>query len=147
MLALKKHITPEELHSVRQYTDGVFFARWNAALVQGGDVPDEAKPLISALVHWPRKFRGVTFRNEPLYPEIAALRPGDIFIIRTFWSTSKNVHYGHVRWTIRARSGADIEAVSDYKSEREVLFRPGIKFRITAVVASGSKLKIEAEEL
>ena len=44
---------------------------------------------------------------------------------------------------IQSRSGRDVSSFSDYKSEKEILFGPGTRFRVTAVdVDSGTGRKI-----
>lgn len=99
------------------------------------------KVLASALNKSKNKFKGIAVRGATL---------GDVDIewlidrmnkrlpiySKAFWSSGRRAAGGfsrNVRFEIRSRTGVYIKSISNYPSEEEVLFNPGVPFRIESV--------------
>jgi len=69
----------------------------------------------------------------------------------TSTSTNKDVWHGNVHFTIKSLTGRRIEKLSKHKSEKEVLFRSGTRFRVTRreeqTNALGKRTIIHMEEV
>lgn len=81
-------------------------------------------------------YQGTTYRKASLSPEQFALyKPGMVVEERGFTSTSKNknVWSGSHQYTVHGKSGRDVQKISNYHNEAEVLFKSGTRFYVEKV--------------
>lgn len=75
--------------------------------------------------------RGVDLSNTAA--AVAKYRPGAIVVEEGFTSTSYDIAYsliGNTRFVIESKRGRNIESLSAFQNEKEVLFMPGSRFRV-----------------
>lgn len=77
---------------------------------------------------------GVTRRGANLSPQdIQKYKPGMIIEERGFTSSSKGSGFGgNVKYEIHGKTGRDIQPLSFYPGEAEVLFRAGTRFKVVS---------------
>jgi hypothetical protein len=132
-VADKRLSHPEAAHVVA-YT-GSGYREINKGLRAGtttADQWDHINSLNNALGKLPNH-EGTVYRKADLNPETAVLyKKGDVIEEKAFTSSSKNsgTWYGQYRFEIASRTGKDVQKYSLHKSEAEVLFRSGTKFRV-----------------
>ena len=65
-------------------------------------------------------------------------QPGKVFVESGFMSTSKDtgVWAGEVRFTIKSKTGRDIQKISSNSHEEEVLFKSGTRFKIVSRIGN-----------
>jgi hypothetical protein len=77
--------------------------------------------------------------NENQFKELSNLKKGDYYIDKGFVSTTKsetkiNEFFGNSQYQlkiiIKGKSGVDISAISDNKSEQEILFNKNTEFKV-----------------
>jgi hypothetical protein len=64
------------------------------------------------------------------------LQVGDTFEDEAFLSTSSDARAafdGNTTFTIQGKTGRSVESISEFSGEKEILFMPGTKFRITKI--------------
>jgi hypothetical protein len=92
-------------------------------------------------------YRGV----DNLPPDVLAKYvPGETVTEEAFTSTSyaeSGQYTGSVQFRIRSKDGRLVEALSRYDNEKEVLFRPGSKFKVLDKVRDGDRVVITMEEV
>lgn len=145
--------TEEQANAINVYT-GFQYAEINSALRGTGDFSKEDR---SALLDFAKEandglkalpnYSGETYRGTALPTDVVdKLKVGGTYSDKAFLSTSssKEVAEGfssrsipentqRVLFTIEGKYGKDISKASEYKSEKEVLFSPSSKFKITSV--------------
>lgn len=82
-------------------------------------------------------FAGVVFRRTWLGPvDLAHYRAGGTVTERGFTSATAATYLeysGNVHYVIRSRKGKDISRIANTASEKEVLFPPGTRFKVSQV--------------
>lgn len=104
------------------------------------------RQINSGLDEIPNKYKGLVFRGtsldqKQLEPYINAFKNGSVHIEKAFLSTSYSENKafgGNVFFEITSKKGTMIEKLSDFESEKEVLFKAGQKFKVTDVIDKGS---------
>lgn len=149
-LANQYKLTPAEIGTIRGYTGDVF-VQVNSALRNGGDELKIAEPYIKVLSRALNKLpkyktadpsllpRWVLFWQDGPVQRGASLpkavlkqhQVGDVVTYDAFTSTSlDHGFYSQHHFIISSHCGRNIEKISAYPNEREVLFLPGAKFKI-----------------
>jgi hypothetical protein len=139
-LARRAALTDYELAALHDYTYWAFTVinralwRWRE-----GDLR-ELRPkialLASALGKLP-KFAGTVDRvTDSFDSNLSELRVGDVSQNEAFMSTWKGGGspagvLGNVKLHIHSKTGREVTALSEFPNEREVLFAPGARFRVT----------------
>ena len=80
--------------------------------------------------------RGVSNRVEKVMAEMEIDQVGSIVRSESFWSTSyeKGASFSkRLTFVIRSKTGRKIDDISNYDNEKEVLFLPGVEFRVTRI--------------
>jgi hypothetical protein len=153
-------LTDAELHSLRDYTGGSFTGL-NSTLREHGPAPadegqaaNKAKSMVqselvvSGLNKLPR-YQGVAFRMQNAFGDFdAAVHPGGIYADLAFMSASRTVQGAEeggasggatkpgaleVYMMIRSKSARMVTFTSAISRETEVLFPPGIRFKVNAI--------------
>ena len=146
-------MTPAEAGMIVAYT-GSAYQTLNAQMRTGSmdeHLWDMANGLNEALSKLSAR-EGITYRhagqaalNKEFY------KPGRIVEERAFTSTSKSSSFaedGAVTYEIKGYTGRDVTALSKYKSENEVLFRSGTRFKVTSAESkSDGRLHVKMEEI
>jgi hypothetical protein len=138
-------MSPGECAHIVAYS-GSAYKKTNKELRAG--VMDEAtfkhaNALNSALDKLPAHV-GKVYRKVSVSTEISALyQPGKVFVEQGFMSTSKSssTWAGDLQFVIHSKTGRDIEDISSHPDEKEVLFKSGTRFKITA--REGNKITME----
>lgn len=134
---LEQHLTPEEAVGVIAYT-GSHYRGVNDQLRKGQMTVPQYKLMksINAGLDKMPPYQGTTYRKASLSPEQFALyKPGMVVEERGFTSTSKNknVWSGSHQYTVHGKSGRDVQKISNYHNEAEVLFKSGTRFYVEKV--------------
>lgn len=127
----------DDLVALRAYTGGHYQAMNQALRGRGGDIAQQAaiiKTASSALNDLP-EFQGTTFRGTTLDAErIARYAPGTVIAEKAFMSTTtaQDVAFsGNVRFVVNSKgAGRSVEVLSQFATEKEVLFGPGTEFKV-----------------
>ena len=161
-----------EKAALKKYTDSI--------VASGGIRKQSAKPPLEgdaaafvAALNKAEKHEGVVFRgistndskSEGFAAKLLAMKPGDTYTEKGVASTSANpmvaVNFSNggdpasgILFKIRTKTATRMKAASFYKSEEEVVTKPGAKYRVVGVhkdadVDEGNKVKgfIELEEI
>ena len=141
---LEGKMTPIEAAQVIAYS-GSSYREVNQQLRAGVMTEKQymfAEALNSALSKMPNHV-GVTRRGTTLSPQqLAQYKPGMIVNEAGFMSSSKsNPFGGNTHFEIHGKTGKDIQKLSNYHGEAEVLFRAGTKFRVKE--KTGNKIVLE----
>lgn len=130
---LAKHISPPDCAAILAYT-GSHFGQVNKQLREGQ--MDEgtykyAAVLNRALKKMP-KYDGVTRRGINVDQSVIdQYKPGMVIEERGFTSTSMAKGFsGNLRLEVHGKSGRDVSKISNHKSEAEVLFPAGTRFKV-----------------
>ncbi len=82
-------------------------------------------------------YKGTVFRGTNLTPEQAAIyKKGEVVKEKAFTSSSATeatAFSGNTRFLIKSETGKDISILSDFQSEKEILFAPHTQFRVLSV--------------
>lgn len=95
-------------------------------------------------------YEGTSFRGVSSLPEevLANNHPGNVVSDGAFMSTSSGEPFGgNINMKIKGVSGRDISFLSEYPNEAEVLYPPGVKFKVINRVDNGSKIILDYKEL
>ena len=160
-------LTVDERAMLHSYTGSAYQAinghigGWQAARsAEAIEAIESATKVIDAglakLPRWNSNERGVSFRGMTLNSETVDYFRGTHTVgsevsYGYFMSsaTEKGAAFGgNVNLAIHGRSGRSITGFSQYGyAEREVLFRPGAKFRVLDIEDTGTRLNITLEEI
>jgi hypothetical protein len=152
-------LTPEESASIAAYT-GSTYRKLNSALRSGKYASDlglqaYVEAAQSALRKMPAHKgvvqRGITLQPSAMAEVLGVYRPGAIVEEHAFISSSyggKAAFSGNMYLHITSKSGRNVTGLSVYGTgEREVLFMPGVKLKITKVENLGSTYNVHMEEV
>jgi len=134
---LTNYLTPEEAVGVIAYT-GSHYRGVNDQLRKGVMTVAQYKLMksINAGLDKMPAYQGTTYRKASLTAEQFALyKEGMVVEERGFTSTSKNknVWSGSHQYTVHGKSGRDVQKISNYHNEAEVLFKSGTRFYVEKV--------------
>ncbi len=141
-----KKLKKEEVMGIYSYTTNDIYRKLNSVLRKGSKAPaadkKKYKPIVkiinSGLSKLP-KYKGKVVRFEKkksVSRFISAMKKGAPKLFKAYTSSSKKKGFcwsGNVKMVITSKTGRYIAPMSAYKSEDEVLFAPGTKFKITKV--------------
>ena len=142
------------------YTTSAFYDRLNRYLrdraVVGPDADFEvlAEMLIAALAKLPA-YKGVVRRGfSPVsaahFESFLRLQEGDAFALGGFTSTAydpSGAFGGTINLVIATKTGRKIDHLSAHGHEKEVLLRPGLKFKVVKRIFENGTLTLELREL
>ena len=148
----KEPLTDVEYSVIRAYT-GSFYGQINRDL-RGGKFSDnlDLQAVVDAGQSGLRKMYGSNFRFEGWVNRGTTLNTNDFELFQKmyvkgavieehgFLSTSKGSGFGgRIRFKIMSKTGVEVRTLSNHPGENEVLFMPGVKFRIDNVVVDNAK--------
>lgn len=162
-----KTVTPpphgEELAALTVYSGGSF--RNMNRLLRGQELhrEDTAKyqqtlprlkqhiEMATAALNGLPKYEGTVYRGTDLDPEqISRYKVGETITEHGFTSSSysKDAAYrGNTRFIIASKSGSQIDKFAPYAHEKEVLFKPGTKFKVLKTRKERGRQTFYLEEL
>jgi hypothetical protein len=163
---VNEDMTQEELNEIQAYT-GSGYHRLNSYLRDGetfGEDVDVTEQKIDRLVGSLSKlppYRDVVVRNSSIGEETLAIlmnmEAGDVINMKAFTSTTRrdflSIFAGgaDVQFKITSKSGRSVEKLSSHKSEQEVLFGPGVRFKLSKDVyfdpSGNNRFIVELEEI
>ncbi len=143
-----EYVTVEEATAIRWYT-GNLYEELNSAL-RGGDYASNyhlqayVEAAQSGLRKMP-KYDGLSTRRMPAYDAkldniLATYQEGAIVEEAAFVSSSKGekaAFGGNITMKINGKSGVYVDSFSINSGEKEVLFMPGVKFKVDSVTNAG----------
>jgi O-acetyl-ADP-ribose deacetylase (regulator of RNase III) len=148
-------MTQRQYNYVRAYTGNAIYMGVNAAL-RLNDLTASAyvywQPTIEAissgLAALPN-YAGLTMRGTNLPPNVQSqYQPGATVTELAFTSTSRDSPWGgNTRLNITSLQGKDVEAVSYYPQEHEVLYDYGLLEYVTQVSGPSSQLVVNANQV
>ena len=159
-LQINNKIRPAETFCVDKYT-GDFFVDINYYLRNGGEPKEEffekyGKVMNSALDKL-ESYKGTVYRGSDLSLEVInkykkAAETGEPYTENYYLSTSKDregVFDRNTMYQIKSKNGKQIEELSLFSEEKEVLFKEETKFKINSVYFDEEMNKnvIEMEEI
>lgn len=128
-----------EIASINYYT-GMGYGTINAALRKGDTIAlKKFQPVIEAISSGLTKmsekaYSGVVYRGVSLSNEVLALyKPGSFITEKAFTSTSRAAaesFRGNTLFKILSNTGRQIDEISSFPGEAEVLFPPGTVFKV-----------------
>ena len=143
-LQINNKIRPAETFCVDKYT-GDFFVDINYYLRNGGEPKEEFfekyRKVMNSALDKLESYKGTVYRGADLSLEVInkykkAAETGEPYTENYYLSTSKSEKKAFERNTIyeiKSKSGKQIEELSYFSYEKEVLFKEGTKFKINAV--------------
>ena len=143
-LQINNKIRPAETFCVDKYT-GDFFVDINYYLRNGGEPKEEFfekyRKVMNSALDKLESYKGDVYRGADLPSETInkykkAAETGEPYTENYYLSTSKGEKKAFERNTIyeiKSKSGKQIEELSYFSYEKEVLFREGTQFKINAV--------------
>ena len=143
-LQINNKIRPAETFCVDKYT-GDFFVDINFYLRNGGepkeDFLEKYRKVMNSALDKLESYKGTVYRGSDLSLEVInkykkAAETGEPYTENYYLSTSKSEKKAFERNTIyeiKSKSGKQIEELSYFSYEKEVLFREGTQFKINAV--------------
>ena len=143
-LQINNKIRPAETFCVDKYT-GDFFVDINYYLRNGGEPKEEFfekyRKVMNSALDKLESYKGTVYRGSDLSLEVInkykkAAETGEPYTENYYLSTSKSEKKAFERNTIyeiKSKSGKQIEELSYFSYEKEVLFREGTQFKINAV--------------
>jgi SPP1 gp7 family putative phage head morphogenesis protein len=154
-----KELSDIEFTVLQRYTGG-WYGTVNGKLSRGNYATDYQLQAISEIAQEGIKKLPKSKIKNPLYRNIevddldkflSRYRVGQVLEETRFTSTSTNGVYGegsNVRLVFyKYKSARDVSYFSMHKSEREVLFAPGLKLRVKAILNDGYTTIVEVEEV
>lgn len=158
-IKINKDIRPAESLGMYEYT-GNFYKDINPYL-RSGRIPPDADfdtsiRVINSGLDKLKTYKGVVYRGADLSSEVIdeykkALKTGKPFVEKHYLSTSKDREKAftkNTKYQITSKTGAEIEEISQFGSEKEILFKEGTKFKILEVyVDSDGYNRIVMEEV
>lgn len=144
-------IDPEKVSSVRLYTRAYYedINRFNRGLPIDFDkkagftkeyYESLTRTINKGLDEMPNKFKGTVYRGTHINDSSIlssykdAFEKGHPHIEKSFLSTSydeSEAFGGNVSFSIKSKTGTNVENLSASKSEKEILFKAGQKFKVT----------------
>lgn len=130
----------QETASIIEYTSNSFTVLNGALRSKTAEQIAEHKVIIESAVDGLKKlppFEGTSYRGTRLPLDMRnRLQVGDTFEDEAFLSTSSDARAafdGNTTFTIQGKTGRSVESISEFSGEKEILFMPGTKFRITKI--------------
>lgn len=155
--ALYPALDQEEITTIRMYTGSIYFDlnRIKRGELQPWQYMTAFSDVLQTALNTAPTYAGQTFRTTTLPQSVidtyaAHHKDGTPAIHNYFTSTSKveSVGFnGNVRFDIEGKSGIDVERLSHYPDEKEVLFNAGAAFKVVGIVESNGITYISLEEL
>lgn len=159
-LKINNKIRPAETFCVDKYT-GDFFVDINYYLRNGGEPKEEFfekyRKVMNSALDKLESYKGTVYRGSDLSLEVInkykkAAETGEPYTENYYLSTSKSEKKAFERNTIyeiKSKTGKQIEELSYFSQEKEVLFKEGTKFKINSVYFDEGMNKniIEMEEI
>lgn len=116
------------------------------------------KVLNYALDKFPDKYVGTVYRGMSLSMQDQsvlekykrAFKTNTTITEEAFMSTSYNESEGYagtIKFNIKSKTGSIVEKLSQFKHEKEVLFKAGQQFKVTNYINEGGYVRIDMEEL
>lgn len=143
-LKINNKMRPAETFCVNKYT-GDFFVDINFYLRNGGEPKEEFferyKKVMNSALDKLESYKGNVYRGADLSSEIInkykkAAETGEPYTENYYLSTSKDregVFDRNTMYQIKSKNGKQIEELSFFSEEKEVLFKEGTKFKINSV--------------
>ena len=143
-LKINNKMRPAETFCVNKYT-GDFFVDINFYLRNGGEPKEEFferyKKVMNSALDKLESYKGNVYRGADLSSEIInkykkAAETGELYTENYYLSTSKSkdtVFDRNTFYEIKSKNGKQIEKLSFFSEEKEVLFKEGTKFKINSV--------------
>jgi hypothetical protein len=143
-LKINNKMRPAETFCVNRYT-GDFFVDMNFYLRNGGEPKEDFferyKKVMNSALDKLESYKGYVFRGADLSSEIInkykkAAETGEPYTENYYLSTSKSkdiVFDRNTFYEIKSKNGKQIEKLSFFSEEKEVLFKEGTKFKINSV--------------
>ena len=133
-------LRPGEAAAIAAYTGGDY-KRMNEVLLglpppptakERGKVETKNRLTTQAMDKLPA-YKGVTKRGEKEWPGADdRYRAGNEFVSEAFWSTGIGYSFNYkYQITVNGRSGKNVAFLSQKPNEAEILFAPGVRFRVT----------------
>ena len=156
-LQINNKIRPAETFCVDKYT-GDFFVDINYYLRNGGEPKEEFfekyRKVMNSALDKLESYKGTVYRGADLSLEVINKykKAAEPYTENYYLSTSKNKDKAFERNTIyeiKSKSGKQIEELSYFSYEKEVLFKEETKFKINAVYfdEKTNRNVIEMEEI
>ncbi len=146
------HLSLDQRIAVLSYTYSTY-EPVNARLRKGGFAAAEIAPYVQVLnsaLELLGRYNGVVLRTVDRLPPavLAQHQLGATVIYAAYTSTAKRRSLtAAYNFTIRSRTGADLDGYASNSNEQEVLFKPGTSFRVTSRTVKDGRTYIEMEEL
>ena len=131
---------------INRYSYGVIDSYHGVVEDYGGLCPKFIQACNAALEKMPRfqgtVFSGVSFDSATLAKQIKILQDclatGQPYVNKALMSSTTSIDTTKIfgdnfMYVIKSKHGADIKPISHYRSENEIVFRAGAKFKVTAV--------------
>ena len=143
-LKINNKMRPAETFCVNRYT-GDFFVDMNFYLRNGGepkeDFLEKYRKVMNSGLDKLESYKGNVYRGADLSSEIInkykkAAETGEPYTENYYLSTSKSkdtVFDRNTFYEIKSKNGKQIEKLSFFSEEKEVLFKEGTKFKINSV--------------
>lgn len=159
-LQINNKIRPAETFCVDKYT-GDFFVDINYYLRNGGEPKEEFfekyRKVMNSALDKLESYKGTVYRGSDLSLEVInkykkAAETGEPYTENYYLSTSKDregVFDRNTMYQIKSKNGKQIEELSLFSEEKEVLFKEETKFKINSVYFDEEMNKnvIEMEEI
>ncbi len=158
-LKINNKMRPAETFCVNKYT-GDFFVDINFYLRNGGEPKEEFferyKKVMNSALDKLESYKGYVFRGSDLSSEIInkykkAAETGEPYTENHYLSTSKDREKSfdrNTKYKILSKNGKQIEELSFFLEEKEVLFKEGTQFKILKVYVDEQGFnRIEMEEI
>ena len=159
-LQINNKIRPAETFCVDKYT-GDFFVDINYYLRNGGETKEEFfekyRKVMNSALDKLESYKGTVYRGSDLSLEVInkykkAAETGEPYTENYYLSTSKDregVFDRNTMYQIKSKNGKQIEELSLFSEEKEVLFKEETKFKINSVYFDEEMNKnvIEMEEI
>lgn len=100
-------------------------------------------------------YKGTVYRGADLTDEIFekyknSLKTGKVIVEESYLSTSREEGSAFTKNTfyiIKSKNGKQVENISKFMSEKEVLFKEGSKFKVNKIYTKNGKNIIEMDEV
>ncbi|UGL62851.1 putative minor head protein [Xanthomonas phage MET13-T1] len=153
-----QELTAEEVAAVKAYTGNTYRVLNNALRAGKYSSDPHLQAYVDAAQHGMSKMpkfqgvssRGMTFNDSQLKAMLSTYRKGVVVEDSAFVSSSygeQAAFSGNVYMRINGKTGVNVSQYSYYKTEREVLFMPGTRFRVDDVVQQNGKYIITVTEV
>ncbi|MGA0556543.1 ADP-ribosyltransferase [Larkinella sp. VNQ87] len=152
-----KKVDHEELASINHYTSSEYWElnRWLRSGMKDNDKFLSAfKRVLSAALRDMKRFKGVVYRGGELPADLVgeykkAYQKGEPVKHLAYTSTTRKPggeFHGNVKMVITSKNGRQIEKLSRFKDEQEILFDAGTAFKVTGIEEKDGKTIIYLEE-